>query len=172
MNWKDKSPASSWRTLSEITFSKISSGLWTTMRVRMMMSSHVIWHRVEEVIEKCILVVAKNFSSLFSTHGPSFINFLPYAYALQLLNHTSLAVHNESMVRHLWDIALMTWQVFETVVTYLNHSKEFLSSSYDSNATEEVKKTERHSFYNDHVTFPSGATDEEFTWISRSLFST
>ncbi|PRP84610.1 hypothetical protein PROFUN_09283 [Planoprotostelium fungivorum] len=75
-------------------------------------------YHAEEVIEKCILVVAKNFSSLFTMHGPSFINFLPYAYAVQLLNHTSLAV-------------------FETVVTYLNHSKELLSSQYDGSTTEE-----------------------------------
>ena len=50
----------------------------------------------EEIIEKCVLVLAKNFSQIF-TAGAS-LDFLPLNLMLELLRHPSLSVNSEYSV--------------------------------------------------------------------------
>lgn len=56
----------------------------------------------EELVLRCVLVIARNFSTLVSEKGPGILSHLPYDSVLAILRHDSLAVETEA---HVYDVA-------------------------------------------------------------------
>jgi hypothetical protein len=56
----------------------------------------------EELVARCVLVIARNFSTLVSEKGPTLFSHLPYDAVLAILQQDTLAVETEA---HVYDVA-------------------------------------------------------------------
>ncbi|KAH3761856.1 E3 ubiquitin-protein ligase HECTD1 [Pelomyxa schiedti] len=107
----------------------------------------------DDVISKCVLILARNFSDLVNTKGESIFNALPINVVLDVLRHGSLAVEAEC-------------HVYAVVCTYLGNVPQSASVDYHELATT-LYETVRFPYLDyDHLSHAM-----QNPWVPRSMLA-